>query len=142
MRIKLLKNCSVTGYENYVRRGSVIESADIGQEIEFKALITVNYAVETTDPVGLKTSGLAIKHVVAAPPVEPLQEQEGDAELKDILKGSQGEVEDALEELDLAQLKRLLQLEAEGKARKGVSESIGLWIEELEGRLQNGEGEG
>jgi hypothetical protein len=57
---------------------------------------------------------------------------EADKPLLEILKGNEDQVTEALADLDLADLRRLAELEAAGKGRKGVSDAIADEIVEAE----------
>lgn len=127
MKIKLLTACILAGFANALPAGSVVESDETLKTDEYKALIAVGYAKETTDAVTSTPDGFEpVKPIIITEDDggEPFVAEEGDGDLLAVLEGNIKEVTEFLSELDAPALARLAILEARGENRKGVAEAI------------------
>lgn len=162
MRIKVLKRILLDGIANPVAPGTVVESKSGQQDKEFKALISQNYAVETTEKVTLvqppakikpsngEGSGKPVSGEKKAPAAngegsgkpdsgevndgsKPLANADDEAFLVEVIAGTIPDVKANLDGLDDVALLRLAHLESKGKDRDGVKEAIAEARKSLEG---------
>lgn len=138
MRIKLLTASILYGFKNALASGSVVESDQEIETNEFKALINIGYAKETTEAVTAVADGHTdvLPELIdngdgtfTDPELEALTvdgpvSDELAKKIEGVLSGTVGEVADELVALDDAELAIARKAEIAGKNRKGVIDAI------------------